>query len=204
MPFAKIPKSALSVFLNITPPYGQVSKAEARIARQAAKKLRHVEKSVRMKERPDFAEARTAIDISERSVRTGANPGSIFGMQVQWTTESADRDGAWESGTARQWADECWKSVIYPKLEEFGKLTWGEIDQFITGGKDRHKMHHNMEVDILADEAQYRLLELDKHGDIIFRFRLAAKKRLWGFRIVNKFELLWYDPEHEIYPTDPD
>ncbi|MEP7350514.1 MAG: hypothetical protein ABI668_11285 [Sphingorhabdus sp.] len=72
-----------------------------------------------------------------------------------------------------------------------------------TGGRDRHKMHHNMDVDILADEAQYRLIEIEKFADTIFRFRLGSKKRLWGFRIVNKFEILWYDPGHEIYPTDP-
>lgn len=90
-----------------------------------------------------------------------------------------------------------------PKLEEWQKLTWAEIDNFTTGGQKRHRMHHNMDVDILADEAQYRLLEIEKEVDTIFRFRLGSKPRLWGFRIVNKFEILWYDPKHEIYPTEP-
>jgi hypothetical protein len=38
----------------------------------------------------------------------------------------------------------------------------------------------------------------------IYRFRLGNKRRLWGFRRVNLFEILWYDPDHNVYPTDPD
>jgi hypothetical protein len=58
-------------------------------------------------------------------------------------------------------------------------------------------------MEILADEAQYRAAELEKFSDTIFRFRLGSTKRLWGFRVVNHFEVIWYDPNHEIYPTEP-
>jgi len=146
---------------------------------------------------------RFAVDPNDKKIRVGANPGSIFNTVMTWTDASADCDGAWESGTPRQWQVECWEQTILPKLTEWQKLTWAEIDGFTTGGKDRHKMHHSMEVDILADEAIYRLIEIEKHGDTIFRFRLGSKRRLWGFRILSEFELVWYDPNHEIYPTEP-
>ncbi len=76
-----------------------------------------------------------------------------------------------------------------------------------------------MPVESIRDEAQTRLLELreEQEGKVerkeiaapvlryvdsedLFRFRLGNLPRLWGFRIVNVFYLLWYDSEHEIYP----
>lgn len=80
-------------------------------------------------------------------------------------------------------------------------MTWAEIDRL--SSDTGHKMHHNMEVDVIVEEAQYRLIELDKYPDVIFRFRLGNKPRLWGFRTLANFEVLWFDPEHEIYPTEP-
>ena len=181
-----------------------MSKAEARIARKAAKVLQQSEKSARLKERPEIPGPRFAVDPdSAKRVRAGENPNSIFSMQMEWTHEAADCEGSWESGTPRQWQIDCWNTIIFPKLSEWEKLTWSEIDNFTTGGKERHKMHHNMDVSVLADEAKYRLIEIEKFSDIMFRFRLGAKRRLWGFRTVNKFEVIWYDPNHEVYPTEP-
>jgi hypothetical protein len=73
-----------------------------------------------------------------------------------------------------------------------------------TGGKDRHRMHHPMDTCVLSDEAQYRLIERDIYADTIYRFRLGNKPRLWGFRRLAEFSLVWYDPEHEIYPVEAD
>jgi len=65
-------------------------------------------------------------------------------------------------------------------------------------------MHHNMDVEQICDEAQYRLVELELYSYIIFRFRLGNIRRLWGFRQLAQFEILWYDPTHQVYPTDPE
>ena len=37
----------------------------------------------------------------------------------------------------------------------------------------------------------------------IVRFRLGNRRRLWGSRVVSEFQIVGYDPEHNIYPTDP-
>jgi hypothetical protein len=65
-------------------------------------------------------------------------------------------------------------------------------------------MHHSMAIETICDECQTRLLELEKVDGEIYRFRLGNRRRLWGFRILQTFEILWYDPEHRVYPTDPD
>lgn len=169
-------------------------RAEARIARAARKQLKDSEKSARLKERPG----------QERSIRTGADPGSVFATTMTWTLEHRDCEGCWTSGTPRQWNDDDWEGNIHPKLLEWAKLTWAEIDSQTTGANGkRHKMHHSMPVDAILDEAQLRLYELEKLEESIFRFRLGNLPRLWGFRRVADFHVLWFDPKHEIYPTDP-
>lgn len=130
-----------------------------------------------------------------------ADPTSIYQMRMTWSCDDPDRDGAWESGTPRDWGDDVWAAEIEPKLDHWSELTWGEIDAFASG--TGHKMHHGMDVDDITEEAQLRLVELDKYTDTIFRFRLGGRPRLWGFRYLADFDVIWFDPEHEIYPTDP-
>lgn len=129
-----------------------MGRREARLERQAEKHLRDAEKSARLRERPQ----------EEKTIRIGADPGSIFHMRVAWTIERRDCVGAWSWGIPRQWSDDDWSRIIEPKLAEWGKLTWAEIDGFSAGpAQKRHKMHHSMAVDVIVDEAQYRLVEID-------------------------------------------
>lgn len=166
------------------------SRKEARVARQEAKSIAAAAKSARLVERPALREARRQAD-----------PATIFQMRMTWSCDAPDLDDAWSSGTPRLWSDDVWAEDIHPKLCEWAKLTWAEID--LLTSDTRHKMHHNMDVDVLWNEAQGRLKHLEKYDDTIFRFRLGNKPRLWGFRRVAEFEILWFDPLHEIYPTDP-
>jgi hypothetical protein len=85
---------------------------------------------------------------------------------------------------------------------EFEKLYWREIEKFNAG--NGHQMHHSMPIDAICTEACKRLEFLEMVEADIYRFRLGNKRRLWGFRRVNLFEILWYDPDHNVYPTDPD
>jgi hypothetical protein len=172
------------------------SKGDARIARELAKKLKQQEKSARLVSRL------ASSPPQDRTVRTRENPDSIYRMKMEWKIDDADRVGGWSWGP-REWGQEAWDEIIHPKLSEFSALRWAEIESFTTGGKDRHRMHHSMETDIICMEAQNRLAELGYEPDEIYRFRLGSRRRLWGFRIVQVFETLWYDPLHRIYPTEP-
>lgn len=169
-----------------------MSKREARIARDNEKRLKQAEKNARLVE--------IVKDIEEP--RLGADPNSIFDMKMSWSRDGADRSDSWSWGTPREWTDDDWDNLIKPKLEEWSNLKWSEIDQFSSG--EGHKMHHLMDTGVIVEEAQYRLIEIDRYADRIFRFRLGNKRRLWGHRIVSKFYVIWYDPKHEIYPTEPD
>lgn len=88
---------------------------------------------------------------------------------------------------------------------ETNRRTWGEVLQDTTGGRERHKKHHDQPISTLCREAQDRLAELHLDevldDDKLFRFRLSGEKRLWGFRRGDGFYVLWWDAEHRVYPT---
>jgi hypothetical protein len=170
-------------------------KGDARIARALEDELKKKEKSARL-----VARVQAELPIY-KVVRTGVDPASIYQMQMAWSGDNADCAGEWSWGP-RQWEQEAWESVISPKLANFQTMRWSEIEAATTG--NGHCMHHEMAVETICDECQTRLLELERVDGDIYRFRLGNMKRLWGFRIVNVFEILWYDPLHQVYPTDPD
>lgn len=85
------------------------------------------------------------------------------------------------------------------------QLTWAEIQKQTAGG---HRKHHDQRVASIETEPQkdYRKAHLDKTfgDDHIFRFRVTGEKRLWGFRRNRTFHVVWWDPDHLVYETEPD
>jgi hypothetical protein len=62
-----------------------------------------------------------------------------------------------------------------------------------------------MDIDTLCNDAKDRLARtgLDELTDQMFRFRLTSAKRLWGFVKEGCFYVVWWDPEHDVFPTEP-
>lgn len=87
-------------------------------------------------------------------------------------------------------------------LREMARLTWTEVRSQVADG---HKRHHLQSVGMICKAAQDRLVELkiDDINNEIFRFRLSGRKRLWGFVDRGIFHIVWWDPDHKIYPTEP-
>lgn len=84
-------------------------------------------------------------------------------------------------------------------LEEISGKTWRECWNEMSDG---HKRNHDHAVSDLPKEAQARLQQLDDGEERVFRFRLTGSCRLWGFRSGNLFRILWYDPNHRVYPVE--
>lgn len=123
---------------------------------------------------------------------------SYLDERVQWTAETIDKGFAelgcrWELN-----ADEVAQLLTF--LNSLTQKTWREV-RAETDGKGRPRNHGHSLTDI-AREAQDRLIELDYEAEeTIFRFRIQGQLRLWGFRSGNLFRILWYDPEHKVYPV---
>ena len=93
-------------------------------------------------------------------------------------------------------------------LVHCNQLTWSELQQQTTGGRKRHKKHHDMDVEALPTAAQQRLAtHMENHGseppEKMFRLRYGGKERVWGVRVRVKWHMICADPEHRVYPTDP-
>ena len=73
-------------------------------------------------------------------------------------------------------------------------MTWKEF---------KNKQNHNIPVISINKEARKRLTEIEKDDiDYLFSVRINGKQRLWGIRRdLHAFNLLWWDPKHEICPS---
>lgn len=90
---------------------------------------------------------------------------------------------------------------VYPKLQSFENSTWDVIDRAThDNGKSSN---HNDSIQKLTKKAQDRLDEL-KYSDRseIYSLRLENFGRIFGFREMNYLDIIWLDPDHEVYKSN--
>lgn len=90
------------------------------------------------------------------------------------------------------------------RFKEWERITWGEI-LTTTSGRKSNTQNHPMSIGTLNKEATERLKELNLNEyDILYSLSITGKQRVWGIMIeeTGTFQLLWYDPKHEIYPVE--
>lgn len=117
---------------------------------------------------------------------------SNFDANPRWKFRRVDHDGRWgiDSVASPVFAE------IVKALASFETMTFNEI--FHQGGEPGK--HYAPES--LCKDAQDRLIELMYDDETrISRLRIGAKKRLYGFVRDDAFEVLWWDPEHEVCPS---
>lgn len=96
------------------------------------------------------------------------------------------------------------KELVQFLADQSGR-TWDEIYNDRTGGRERHKKHHDHPIASLSAQAQKRFYEnvSDESHDKLFRFRYGGTKRLWGIRDRAVFRVVWVDLSHQVYPSEP-
>jgi hypothetical protein len=168
------------------------SKSEARKVRKTAKKARDAEKAKALVTRVPTEEPKAFLSAEGQE----AHPIFCFRFAEHRGAAPASFDPTPDQ------AEE-----IFDFLCEMGRLSWGEIETQTTGTKNRHRKHHEQPIDSLTSpEAKGAIAQeaLDEtFGDSIFRFRLQGEQRLWGFRNDSTFHVMWWDPNHDIYATEP-
>ena len=102
-----------------------------------------------------------------------------------------DHDGPWPfhgiEGTAHK--------RVLQKLGHIGASTFEELS-----GPSGNKA---IPIEHLCSDAQNRLrdLGLDDY-DEVWEMRIGGKERVWGLRDASLMLLLWWDPEHEVCPSE--
>jgi hypothetical protein len=114
-----------------------------------------------------------------------------------------------DRATANEWSfkpDAAEAPGLFTFLCDMGRRKWSEIDADTTGTFKRHRKHHTQAISSVDTKAQKDIAQLrldEVFGEDLFRFRLTGEKRLWGFRAQRTFHVVWWDPNHQVYPTEP-
>ena len=133
---------------------------------------------------------------SKTTVRVDA---SSEGEKVIFLFDRIDRDGKFAFDVSR--ADFDHKGFLQ-KVIDYSGMTWAEVRrQTHDAGKSKH--HYLTEVSRYSQEAQDRIekLGLMQDTDRIYSFALGNKLRIIGLREREKFHVVWYDSNHEFYPS---
>lgn len=119
-------------------------------------------------------------------------------QKVVWLFDNVDMDGDFAFNPDKIDSD---ANVILEKIIYYSSMTWSEVTkQTHDGGKSKH---HFLDYKGLSESAKSRLFAKrisDDRWEQIFSFALNNKLRIVGLRENEKFHVLWYDPNHEVYP----
>lgn len=133
------------------------------------------------------------VQLPPKGIRAGANPGDTNRETPVWSIIIFDHESEWGRERCQE-GDSIWVH-IFDGLKKYEQMTWGAI----YGDKKRN---HDCSIDGIIKKARDRLKELKLDDvDSLFRFRLSGKRRVWGIRDGRVFKLLWWDPDHEVYPS---
>ncbi len=85
---------------------------------------------------------------------------------------------------------------IRQRLANFETMTWNEI---LVKGKKRN---HTIQVEDLPSENQKRLREIGQQDvDQLVSLSVSGRERIFGILDKAVLRLLWWDPEHQVYPS---
>jgi hypothetical protein len=123
--------------------------------------------------------------------RVSENPDAFFDARPVWRMSRLDVD-------SERWG---WNQVgggdmhdIRQKLASYESMTFREIFR-----NDSTGCHH-IEVYRLCPDARERMAKKYPGVEQLLSLRIMKKQRVWGIRTLEKVDLLWWDPLHEVYP----
>ena len=123
-----------------------------------------------------------------------------------WSADYSDVEGEWSWGELRQWSAEEFNKTIKPSMKAHESDSWQIVcnKTYNGSGSSRKPIYvEGIPIDRMDDEACERWKkDLTLYQYDPARFRVGTNKRIWGFRHLNCFFLVWYERNHKIYPLD--
>jgi len=121
------------------------------------------------------------------------NPTSYNHLRPSWRISKIEMIGPYG------WRNIDAETLIYihGKLANFESMTWNDI--LIKNKKN----NHSVEIDKLSSTAKARLTEIQLEDiDELVSLRLSGKQRVWGILDQGVLILLWWDPNHQVCPSN--
>lgn len=127
-------------------------------------------------------------------------PKQIKGYPI-FRFDMIDRGGAFAFDLSRKDFDH---KLVLGKIIEYSRMKWTDILMQTYDKRNRSKHHYLKDASRLSSEARDRLrkMQQEDNTDALFSFALTNKLRIIGFRVDDDFHILWYDPEHGVYPSN--
>lgn len=119
--------------------------------------------------------------------------GSTSSERVCWRLEHLDIDGPWGLKSL----DHDRLLLLLTEMAKFESMT---INELFHRGEWPGKCH---DVPALPNRVALERLEVIGLPDMtkIWKLRIGGTGRLWGFLAGNVFHVVWWDPEHEVWPS---
>jgi hypothetical protein len=130
-------------------------------------------------------------------VKSSKRPRSVEGGKYEdckpvWKVAAIDLEGPF--GWGRLKGDEA--AIVQQRLKFLEAMTWKEI--LLGDGDDNHRI----DVDRLSKGARKRLVEINQDdADPLVSLRVRSRERIWGILDGCAFKILWWDPNHHVYPV---
>ena len=140
--------------------------------------------------------------MTKKKARKGITPTLSKTPRISPTIKNPlDQNPVWHIGTIDLNGPWGWTEIekefffneILPKVQNLESMFWKNIL-----GRNSHEVN----VSQISSFAQKRLIKLGlEDTDTLISLRLTGRQRIWGIRIENILKILWWDPNHEVYPS---
>jgi hypothetical protein len=120
-----------------------------------------------------------AEDVKDRHIRFRFD---MVDHEAEWSLLDIDRSSHME---------------LLKFIKDVETMTVGECEK---PGDDRYKTYKDLS-GCPNSKVLERLVEEFEGLDYVSRFRLTGKKRLYGLLTGHEFHVLWWDPEHLVWPS---
>jgi hypothetical protein len=125
--------------------------------------------------------------VQSKTAKIGIAPNNR--LYPEFKAEQIDRNGPWGWDHFEPFEIQN----VFQRIFESQKLTWQDL---VNNGS------HLININSLCSEAQKRLNQIQKEDlDQLFSLRLTGPKRIWGIKEGAILWLLWWDPNHTVYPS---
>ena len=136
------------------------------------------------------ARLRRPLPPITKTPRVPASAGDTSRLKPRWSLVDMDLEGplGWERATAED------LKKILERLRRLETMSWAEIE--------RQKSSHLWDsCDDLCRDATRRLVDLGLDDQDPYQLQVEGKARVWGFRDGQVFRVLWWDPDHTVFPV---
>jgi hypothetical protein len=144
--------------------------------------------------------AKHAVDLGAAKKSGIENdPQSYYGSNPIFSFVKYDANAPWAVSSNEKPVTDS----VFNNLRGKESMTWNGIMQE-SGGRGHGTNNHYVSIENLSKDARRRIADIGLNEDELFSIRLQGDVRLWGVIEPEdgngKFYVIWFDPEHKVYP----